>query len=64
LIKDCSPNRLNAFVANQSSPGLNSFLSTTWAPKPFTDLTPFAPESERRFVYNLEQILRQWAGSR
>jgi len=64
LIKDCSPNRLNAFVANQSSSGLDSFLSTTWAPKPFTDLTPLAPESERRFVYNVEQVLRQWAGSR
>jgi hypothetical protein len=64
LIKDCSPNRVNAFVANQSSRGLDSFLSTTWAPKPFTDLTPLAPESERRFAYNVEQVLRQWTGSR
>lgn len=64
LIKDCSPNRLNAFVSNQTSPGLNSFLSTTWAPKPFTDLTPLSPESEQRFVHNLEQVLRQWAAGR
>lgn len=64
LIKDCSPNRLNAFVANQSSSGLDSFLSTTWAPKPFTDLTPLAPEAERRFVYNVEQALRQWMSGR
>jgi hypothetical protein len=61
LVKDCSPNRLNAFVSNQASPGINRFLSTTWAPKPFTDLTPLAPESEQRFISNLEQVLRQWA---
>jgi hypothetical protein len=64
LIKDCSPNRLNAFVANRTSPGLNRFLSTTWAPKPFTDLTPLVPDAERRFIYNVEQILRQWAAGR
>jgi len=64
LIKDCSTNRLNAFVANQSSPGLDSFLSMSWAPKPFTDLTPLVPEAERRFVYNVEQALRQWMSGR
>lgn len=64
LLKDCSPNRLNAFASNRSGPGLDSFLSTAWAPKPFTDLTPLMPESERRFVYNLEQTLRQWMNGR
>ncbi len=64
LIRDCSTNRLNAFVANRSSPGLDSFLSTSWAPKPFTDLTPLAPEAERRFVCNVEQALRQWMSGR
>ena len=64
LVKDCSSNRLNAFVANQSSPGLDSFLSTSWAPKPFTDLTPLVPETERRFVSNVEQALRQWMSGR
>ena len=64
LVKDCSPNRFNAFVSNQTSGGLDSFLSTAWAPKPFTDLTPLNPQSESRFVANLEQVLRQWAASR
>jgi hypothetical protein len=64
LIKDCSPNRLNAFVSNQTSGGLDCFLSTTWAPKPFTDLTALNPQSERRFVANVEQVLRQWEASR
>jgi len=64
LIKDCSPNRLNAFVSNQTSRGLDSFLSTTWAPKPFTDLTALNPQSERRFIANVEQVLRQWERSR
>jgi hypothetical protein len=64
LTRDCASNRLRAFVANKSSPSLDSFLSTTWAPKPFTDLTPLTPESERRFVYYLEQVLRQWASGR
>jgi len=64
LIKDCSPNRLNAFVSNRSSPGLDSFLSTTWAPKPFTDLTALNSQSEGRFIANVEQVLRQWERSR
>lgn len=64
LIKDCSPNRLNAFVSNKTSPGLDSFLSTAWEPKPFTDLTPLNLQAERRFVANVEQVLRQWERSK
>lgn len=64
LIKDCTPNRFNAFVSNQGSPGLRSFLSTKWAPAPFTDLTPLDPGSENRFVSNLEQVLQQWSSGR
>lgn len=64
LVKDCSKNRLDAFVSNQTSPGLDSFLSTAWAPKPFTDLTPSSPQSVQRFVANVEQVLRQWEASR
>lgn len=64
LIKDCSPNRFNAFASNKTSRGLDSFLSTTWAPKPFTDLTALDPLSESRFVANVEQVLRQWEASR
>jgi hypothetical protein len=64
LLKDCSPNRLNAFVANQASPALSRFLSTSWAPQPFTDLSPLIPQSELRFLFNVEQVLRQWSDGR
>ena len=60
LLRDCTQNRLNAFVSNRASSGLESFLSAPWAPKPFIDLTPLSPESEQRFIYNVEQALRQW----
>jgi hypothetical protein len=64
LTRDCAPTRLSAFVANQATPTVNRYLSTKWAPKPFTDLTPLSPSTERRFVANLEQVLRQWAASK
>ncbi len=64
LVRDCSSNRITAFVSNRGSVGLNSFLSTSWAPEPFTDLTPLTVDAERRFVLNVEQTLRQWMNSR
>ena len=64
LLRDCTQNRLNAFVSNRASSGLESFLSASWAPKPFIDLTPLSPESEQRFIYNVEQALRQWMPGR
>lgn len=65
LIRDCSTNRLlNAFVSNKSSPGLDSFLSASWAPEPFTDLTPKKALTESRFIANVEQELRKWEASR
>jgi hypothetical protein len=64
LTRDCSANRLNGFVANRATASLNQYLSTSWAPKPFTDLSPLSPNSERRFIANIEQILRQWSSSR
>jgi hypothetical protein len=64
LLRDCNNNQLKIFASNQSSNGLDDFLSTSWAPKPFTDLTPLNNESELRFVYFVQQILRQWMRSR
>jgi hypothetical protein len=64
LVSDCSKNRLDAFVSNQTSPGVDSYLSRVQGPKPFTDLTPLNPQSEQRFVMNVEQVLRQWEASR
>ena len=64
LVRDCTQNRLNGFVSNRASSGLERFLSASWAPKPFTDLTPLSPESEQRFIHNVEQALRQWMPGR
>ena len=64
LVRDCGRNRLRAFVCNRSSPGLESFLSASWAPKPFLDLSALSYDAEERFVRNVEQELRQWMHSR
>ena len=60
LIRDCTTNRINGFVSNRASSGLRRFLSMTWAPQPFTDVSPLSSESVLRFVHNVEQALRQW----
>lgn len=64
LVTDCAGNKFKAFVSNQSSPGLERFLSKANSPEPFSDLSPLNPDSEERFVKYLEQVLRKWAGSR
>lgn len=64
LVKDCSRNRLNAFASNQSSAGIDSYLSTNDAPKPFTDLSPLNAGWEQRFMAYVEQVFRQWIASR
>ena len=64
LVNDCSVNRLNAFVSNRTSSGLNAYLSKPTSPKPFIDLTPLSSTAEQRFILNVEQVFRQWAVSR
>jgi hypothetical protein len=55
---------IHAVIEEAGSPSLRSFLSTKWAPEPFTDLTPLDPGSEDRFVSNLDQVLREWGSGR
>lgn len=62
MLRDCSPNRFNAFVANRTTDGVEKFLSRRWASS-FTDMSPLNPRAERRFVSNLEQELRQWSNT-
>jgi hypothetical protein len=64
LLRDCSPNRVNAFVANRSTSGIDMFLSKSWAPKSFVDLSPDNEIAENRFVWHLGQELKQWSYSR
>ena len=64
LVRDCSHNQLDAFVSNQSSAGIDSYLSTALVPKPFTDLSPLNTGSEQRSMAFVEQVFRQWRASR
>jgi hypothetical protein len=64
LLRDCSPNRFDAFVANQTTDGIDKFLSKSWAPKAFVDLSPGDVSAEQRFVWHLGQELKQWSYSR
>lgn len=64
LLRDCSANRFDGFIANRATDELEAFLSTSWSPQPFTDLLPLNPGAEERFVRSLEQVLRKWSASR
>lgn len=64
LVKDCSANRLNAFVSNNASDNLKKYFSNKNNIEPFNDLDPSNKESEERFVRNIEQSLRKWQYSK
>ncbi len=64
LVRDCSSNRFDGFIANRTTDELEAFLSTSWSPQPFTDLLPLNPDAEDRFVRSLEQVLRKWSPGR
>lgn len=64
LVRDCSANRFDAFIANRTTDDLEAFLSTSWSPQPFTDLLPINQGAEERFVRSLEQVLRKWSAGR
>lgn len=61
LVKDCSTNRLNAFVSNNASKNLKRYFSNKNNLEPFVDLDPANKASEDRFVRTIEQALRKWA---
>jgi len=61
LVKDCSANRLNAFVSNNASLNLKKYFSNKHNLEPFVDLDPANKASEDRFVRTIEQALRKWA---
>ncbi len=64
LVRDCSANRFDGFVANRTTDELEAYLSTSWSPQPFADLIPINRGAEDRFVRSLEQALRKWSGGR
>jgi len=61
LISDCGTLRLKGFVSNIPSDKLRRYFSKTSRPEPFLGVVPAEPESEERFVHNVEQELRKWA---
>lgn len=61
LVKDCSSNRLNAFVSNNASKNLKKYFSNKNNLEPFVDLDPVNKSSEDRFIRIIEQALRKWA---
>jgi len=61
LVKDCSSNRLNAFVSNNASLNLKKYFSNKSNLEPFVDLDPANKASEDRFIRTVEQALRKWA---
>lgn len=61
LVKDCSSNRLNAFVSNNASLNLKKYFSNKNNLEPFVDLDPSNKASEDRFMRTVEQALRKWA---
>lgn len=60
MLRDCTANPFNAFIANKTTSGIEKFLSRGWA-NSFTDLSPLNKAAEDRFINNLEQSLRQWS---
>lgn len=61
LVDDCGSLRLRGFVSNLPSDRLSQYFSKASRPEPFLGISPLDPDSEDRFVRNVEQTLRKWA---
>ena len=61
LVSDCSGVRFKAFVANLPSDKLQRYFSKDRRPEPFLGLVPTSPDSENRFIANVQQALLKWA---
>jgi hypothetical protein len=61
LVSDCSGVRFKAFVANLPSDKLQRYFSKDSRPEPFLGLVPTNPDSENRFIANVQQALLKWA---
>lgn len=64
LVSDCASTKLEGFVSNISTKGINMFLSKSSSPEPFTDLSPLDKNSEETFIGYVAQVLRKWAASK
>jgi len=62
LVADCGSLVVKAFVTNGTSTGIANYLRAGSRPTPFFNISPLVPTAADRFVGNVDQLLRQWAG--
>lgn len=62
LLSDCGTLEVQGFVANGSHEGLAKYFSKKSRPEPFFNLSPLRPAVVSRFVRDVEQAFRKWAG--
>ena len=61
LVSDCGRLRARDFLTNGRSRNLAAYFSKSGRPSVYFQVSPVVPDSAERFVFNLEQVLRQWA---
>lgn len=64
LISDSSSNRINAFVYNKKSRGIQAFYSKLNSASGFFDLTPLEKKAEDRFVAHISNAIDKWSSRR
>lgn len=62
LISDCGQLKAKKFVTNGQNQGLARYFSKSGGPQAYFRVSPLIPDDSARFVHNVEQALRQWAG--
>lgn len=62
LVSDCGQLKAKKFVTNGQSQGLARYFSKSGGPQAYFRVSPLIADVSARFVHNVEQALRQWAG--
>ncbi len=62
LVNDCGALQVKGFVTNGRNEGLARCFSKGSRPQPYFGVSPLAVSNEERFVADIEQVLRKWAG--
>jgi hypothetical protein len=62
LVSDCGQLKAKDFVTNGQSQGLARYFSKSSGPRSYFGVSPIVANNANRFVHNVEQALRQWAG--
>ena len=62
LVSDCGQLKARKFVTNGQSQGLARYFSKSGGPQIYFQVSPIIADNADRFVHNVEQTLRQWAG--